>query len=138
MDYHFNLMVLTPWQLNYLIFVHLWRKQDYSKWYLVLILSFFILTCLLWSKFMSILKNHFLAQEETKIIIWLCFVLFYFIFILCSRTTKYLKFFQVINDGIGFAGPLLLNKLIKFLQQGFETRNSLCSLLWSLKFCLHL
>ncbi|PNY08016.1 ABC transporter C family member 13-like protein [Trifolium pratense] len=34
------------------------------------------------------------------------------------KTTKYLKFFQVINDGIGFAGPLLLNKLIKFLQQG--------------------
>lgn len=25
---------------------------------------------------------------------------------------------KVINDGIGFAGPLLLNKLIKFLQQG--------------------
>lgn len=26
--------------------------------------------------------------------------------------------FQVVNDSIGFAGPLLLNKLIKFLQQG--------------------
>ena len=26
---------------------------------------------------------------------------------------------QVINDCIGFAGPLLLNKLIKFLQEGY-------------------
>jgi hypothetical protein len=25
----------------------------------------------------------------------------------------------VLNDCIGFAGPLLLNKLIRFLQQGF-------------------
>jgi len=29
---------------------------------------------------------------------------------------------QVINDCIGFAGPLLLNKLIKFLQEGYPFR----------------
>lgn len=27
-------------------------------------------------------------------------------------------FLQVANDGIGFMGPLLLNRLIRFLQQG--------------------
>ncbi|XP_058780377.1 ABC transporter C family member 13 isoform X1 [Vicia villosa] len=31
---------------------------------------------------------------------------------------------KVINDGIGFAGPLLLNKLIKFLQQGSATSSA--------------
>jgi hypothetical protein len=30
------------------------------------------------------------------------------------------NFSQVFNDFIGFAGPLLLNKLIRFLQQGFQ------------------
>lgn len=29
------------------------------------------------------------------------------------------QFFQVLNDCVGFAAPLLLNKLIRFLQQGF-------------------
>ena len=28
--------------------------------------------------------------------------------------------FQVLNDSVGFAGPLLLNKLIQFLQQGLQ------------------
>ena len=35
----------------------------------------------------------------------------------------YEKFFQVINDCFGFAGPLFLNKLIQFLQQGVTTSN---------------
>lgn len=35
---------------------------------------------------------------------------------LCYSTNK--NIFQAFNDLIGFAGPLLLNKLIKFLQQG--------------------
>lgn len=30
---------------------------------------------------------------------------------------------QVINDSVGFAGPLLLNRLIRFLQQGFAATN---------------
>lgn len=30
---------------------------------------------------------------------------------------------QVLNDSVGFVGPLLLNKLIRFLQQGFAATN---------------
>nr|XP_048320178.1 ABC transporter C family member 13-like isoform X1 [Ziziphus jujuba var. spinosa] len=32
-------------------------------------------------------------------------------------------FLKVINDSVGFAGPLLLNRLIRFLQQGFAATN---------------
>lgn len=39
--------------------------------------------------------------------------------ILIFLLIKWYNILQVLNDCMGFVGPLLLNKLLQFLQQGF-------------------